>query len=404
LTLIQLLERTNRLQEAGRLLPQLMDHPEANSVASELKLLRAQVAQRMGDHQLACDLFTELLQECKEAHLTHLIEFPLAKSLDALGRYDETFETLRSAHRSQIELLRLTAPVLIARGAPNMVITRFGCDARDVAEWRDPRAPTLDESPVFIVAFPRSGTTLLELTLDSHPGLVSMDEQPFIQNALDDMLAEGFSYPEKMAGLNPAQLEAVRAKYWERVGAKVTVRPGQRLVDKNPLNILRLPVICRAFPNAPVILAVRHPCDVLLSCFMQHFRTPDFALLCSDIGALALGYRKTFDFWYQQKELLQPLTMELHYETFTSRFESQVRGVLDFLQLPWHDAVMRPQQTARDKKFISTPSYSQVIEPVNSRAVGRWHHFEQGLAPALPILQPYLDRWGYDGLGSSNSR
>lgn len=404
LTLIQLLERTNRLDEALQLMPQLIANPQAHTLGAELNLMRAQLAQRTSDHAIACMLYTQLLNDCKEPQLTHLLQFPLAKSLDALQRYDEAFGALLAAHRSQIELFKLTAPLLIARGAPTMMITRFGCDPDDVATWDDSTAPALEESPVFIVAFPRSGTTLLELTLDSHPLLASMDEQPFVQNALDDLISEGISYPERMGGLTAAQLNAVRSKYWERVRHKVTLKAGQRLVDKNPLNILRLPAIRRLFPHSPVILAVRHPYDVLLSCFMQHFRTPDFALLCSDLNALAIGFRRTFDFWYQQKQLLQPKSMELRYETFTDELEVQIRGVLEFLALPWNDAVLRPQETARDKGFISTPSYSQVIEPVHKKAIGRWRSYERHLSAVLPIIQPYLERWGYEGLGSTNNR
>jgi Flp pilus assembly protein TadD len=396
LTLIQILERTNRLEEAAQRMPQLLANPSAHTLGTELTLMRAQLAQRASDHVTAVALFTELLTDCKELHLAHMLQFPLAKSLDALRRHDEAFDTLLAAHWSQIELLRMTSPVLIARGVPAMTITRFGCDPVDVAAWEDSGAPPLEQSPVFIVAFPRSGTTLLELTLDSHPLLASMDEQPFVQNALDDLVSEGASYPERMASLTAAQLAAVRAKYWARSRGHVTLRSGQRLVDKNPLNILRLPVIRRLFPHAPVILAVRHPCDVILSCYMQHFRTPDFALLCSDLNALAIGYRRTFDFWYEQKRLLQPKSLELRYETFIDNFQEQTRGILEFLELPWNDAVLRPQETARVKGFISTPSYSQVIEPVHKKAVGRWRPYARHFAPVLPILEPYMERWGYE--------
>jgi Flp pilus assembly protein TadD len=403
LTLVQLLERTNRLEEAGVRLAQLSAHPAAHQLGAEITLITAQLAQRSGEHEAACSGFRKLLQECREFELRHLLEFPLAKSLDAVQRYDEAFATLRDAHRSQAALLKMTAPILTARGAPSMIITRFGCDPEDVAGWSDPGAPPLEESPVFIVAFPRSGTTLLELTLDAHPGLESMDEQPFVQAALDDLLAEGAAYPERMAALTPAQLAAIRSRYWERVRTKVALDPGRRLVDKNPLNILRLPVIRRLFPQAPIILAVRHPFDVLLSCFMQHFRTPDFALLCADLETLALGYRRTFDFWYRQAELLAPRVLELRYESFTADFAAEVRRVLEFLQLPWDDAVLRPQENAREKRFISTPSYSQVIEPVHRKAVDRWRAYAAHLAPMQPALAPYLERWGYSGLGSGDA-
>lgn len=404
LTLIQLLERTNRLAEALQRMAELEANEQKLVLGSELDTMRAQLAQRTFDHETARVAFSRLLGECQEPELKHLMQFPLAKSLDALGRYDEAFETLEAAHRSQIELLRMTAPVLSARGAPSMLITRYGCSAEDIAAWQDVDAPPPTASPVFIVAFPRSGTTLLELTLDSHPLLVSMDEQPFVQHALDDFVAAGAAYPEHLAALSEADLAHVRGRYWEQVHTKVSLGPNQRLVDKNPLNILRLPAIRRLFPHARIILAIRHPCDVLLSCFMQHFRTPDFALLCSDLDALALGYRRTFDFWYAQSLLLAPTCMELRYETFTEDFQRQVRTVLEFLELPWDDAVLRPQVTALDKGFISTPSYSQVIEPVNRKAVGRWHSYRRHFSRVLPVLAPYLQRWHYEGLGSSNSK
>src|SRR6202021_733410 len=237
----------------------------------------------------------------------HFLLVRLAKALDGLKGYEEAFAALVEAHRSQLAHFAQTDPAVTLRGVPTMEVTKYSCDPVDVATWDHSGAPSLEQSPVFIVAFPRSGTTLLELTLDAHPLLASMDEQPFVQNALDDMVVvEGVTYPERMAGLTPAQLDSIRAKYWERVRRKVTLEPGQRLVDKNPLNILRLPVIRRLFPNAPLILAVRHPCDVMLSCFMQHFRTPDFAFLCSDLQSLATGYTRSFDFWYQQKKRSRP--------------------------------------------------------------------------------------------------
>jgi hypothetical protein len=168
------------------------------------------------------------------------------------------------------------------------------------------------------------------------------------------------------------------------------------LIDKNPLNILRLPAIRRLFPNAPIVLAIRHPCDVLLSCYMQHFRA-EFAWLCRDLDTLGLAYRRSLDFWYQQAGLLQPRVREIRYERFVVGFEEHVRSLAEFLELPWHDAMLSPGQRALDRGYISTPSYSQVVEPVHSRSVGRWRGYERHFAPALTHVRPYLERWGYEG-------
>src|SRR5690349_21604792 len=154
-----------------------------------------------------------------------------------------------------------------------------------------------------------------------------MDEQRFVQDALDDLLAAGAGYPTHLSAVSPDVLAGVRAKYWGRVAKKVKLSAGERLVDKNPLNILRLPVIRRVFPNARIVLAVRHPCDVILSCYMQQFRAPDFALLCRSIDSLALGFRRTFDYWYGQSELLAPAVHELKYEDFVRDLESGTRPI-----------------------------------------------------------------------------
>jgi hypothetical protein len=223
----------------------------------------------------------------------------------------------------------------------------------------------------------------------------SMDEQPFIQNALEDIQELSIDYPRQLARLSANDLAELRAAYWRRVSSKIDLRPGARLVDKNPLNILRLPVIRRLFPNAPVLLGVRHPCDVILSCYMQQFRAPEFALLCNSPQTLARGYMRTMDFWTSQSEILKPYTLEVRYETLVADFEREVRGIMDFLHLRWDDSVLEPGQHARRKGYISTPSYSQVVRPIYTKSVDRWRHYAPLFEPILASLQPQLERWNY---------
>jgi len=396
LTLAQIYERTNRVDEANAIVERLMQQPQASSLGSELIATRAHLAQRRGDHRLAVELFRESLASRTTTSEQHFELFALAKSLDALGRFDEAFETLRQAHDAQVAHLRQAAPLACLRGAPTMEITRYGCDPDDVARWSDANAPSASESPIFIVAFPRSGTTLIEMMLDAHPELVSIDEQPFVQAALDDLVATGVRYPEQLAEVSGTRLEEIRARYRERVHRKIKVAPGQRVVDKNPLNLIRLPTIRRVFPNARILLAIRHPCDVLLSCFMQHFRAPEFALMCRDLRWLAQGFVKAFDFWYAQAELLRPAVHEIRYESLVADLEGGARAMLQFLELPWNDAVLSPGARALEKGYISTPSYSQVVQPVSTNAIGRWRSYQRHLEPIIPLVRPYLRRWNYE--------
>jgi tetratricopeptide (TPR) repeat protein len=394
LTGIEIAERTNRLDQARALVARLELEPHSAAIDQDLLIIRARLAQRAGDHAGAERLYRQALLANDDSAMKHMELFPLVQSLDAQGRYAEALTTLQEAHASQYEYLRRVSPALALAGAPPMLITREGCDPADVAAWQDD-APGIEDSPVFIVAFPRSGTTLLELTLDAHPALQSMDEQPFIQDALDELRALSIDYPRELARVSRSALADLRAGYWRRVAGKIRLQPGKRLVDKNPLNILRLPVIRRLFPNAPILFGVRHPCDVILSCYMQHFRAPEFALLCNSPSTLARGYQLTIDFWFRQSEILRPNTLQVRYETLVTNFEREVRTILHFLGLPWNDRVLQPGQHAREKGYISTPSYSQVVSPISSKSVDRWHHYAGLFGPVIPIIQPQLDRWNY---------
>ena len=395
LTLVQLLERTNRIDEAAALLEELLADPRSERLGADLRIAKAIVAQRQSRHELALELLIQLMPDFKRAHERHRVLYPMAVTLDALGRHDEAFAALIKAHASQVARVERVAPLAAARGAPQLKVTEFACDPEDVRHWDHSGAPSGANSPVFVVAFPRSGTTLLELTLDAHPLLQSMDEQPFIQNALEDMTAFGVTYPNELGRLSAQQLDEVRGNYWRRVAKKVHLPPDVRLVDKNPLNILRLPVMRRLFPNAPIILAIRHPCDVVLSCYMQQFSAPDWVMLCADLPALAAGFRKTFDYWYQLAAMLEPEILEVRYEQLVADFPAVVRGLADYLRLPWDRGMLAPAESAHAKRFISTPSYAQVVQPINSRAVGRWEKYRVYLEPVIPKLQPYLQRWNY---------
>jgi tetratricopeptide (TPR) repeat protein len=395
LAIAQAFERTNRLAEARTAIARLESAPQAVDLRSDLLLMKARIAERDGHHEEAIAGYRDLLAGTAEEHRRHHQLFPLAKALDAAGRYEEAYETLEAAHRSQVEYLRLTSPNAAGRAGPPLRITEFGCEPADVAAWNAVDVPAAADSPIFIVGFPRSGTTLLEQTLDAHPALKSMDETRCLHQVIDHLVDSDVGYPERLSTLGPNRLREAREMYWALARRKVDLAPGQRLVDKNPMNLLGLPAIRLLFPSARILLAIRHPCDVILSCYMQHFRAPEFALLCSDLSRLGSAYTRAFDFWYRQAEILAPKVIEICYETFVTDFEPQVRAVAAFLELSWMDAMLQPGEHARRKGFISTPSYTQVIQPVNQKSIGRWQHYARHFEGVIGQVRPYLDRWNY---------
>jgi hypothetical protein len=225
--------------------------------------------------------------------------------------------------------------------------------------------------------------------------LQSMDEQPLLLQSVARVTDRGIGYPGALGKLTERDTKDIRAQYWDGVRKRVPLAPGRRLVDKNPMNMVLLPIIRRLFPDAPIILAIRHPCDTVLSCFLQHFPS-DLALLGRDPTALARSYSRAFGFWDSQCSLLQPTPYELKYELLAADFAAEVDRLCAFLQLPRHEAMLAPGEHARRKGFISTPSYAQVLEPVSNRSVGRWKNYEGHFSSeALALLMPWIERWGY---------
>ncbi len=389
-----ILERLHRVDEAQAMMERLDNDPLLDGDREKL-VLSAVLADRAGRHEESHRHLSVALQNHQEFIHRHHLLYPLARAADALGRYEEAYAAAEEAHRSQLAFLEAVFGPSSKDASQLFTLTADGCDRDDVATWESLAPQAEQDSPIFIVGFPRSGTTLLEQALDAHPLLQSMDEQPFLRNAVTEVAECGIRYPAELGKLRGHTLEDIRARYWDRARKRGRLLPGQRLVDKNPLNLVLLPLIRRLFPDARIIVAIRHPYDTLLSCFLQHFRSPRLAVLCRDMATLASAYSSAFGFWYSQWPLLRPQSYELQYERLATDFPTEIRKLCDFLQLPWHDAMLAPGEHARAKGFIMTPSYAQVTRPVNNRSVGRWKHYEQHFTEVSPILKPWIERWGY---------
>lgn len=393
--LASLHERTNRLDEAAALLDQLRstDHADARI---EALTLEATLAMRRKDFVQARTSTEAALRDGNlSPQARAAAHFTLAAVADREGRTDDAMAELATAHALQFELASDMAPDIAASAEEPLRIASKWLDPADCAFAPSPQDPAVADSPVFIVGFPRSGTTMLEQMLDAHPRYASMDERIIVQACVERMERMGHAYPGDLARLRDDELAELRAFYWAEADKVAHRAPGQLLVDKNPLNMLRLPMIRRLFPSAKVILALRHPCDVMLSCYMQNFRSPAFMVLCSTLERLAKSYVNAMRFWIHHQPLLCPDLLVLRYEDTVGDFPAQVARIADYLGIEDRGFLERFAEHATAKGYISTPSYSQVIEPVNQRAVARWLCYRDWFAPVFPILRPVADHWGY---------
>lgn len=254
--------------------------------------------------------------------------------------------------------------------------------------------------PAFLIGFPRSGTTLMEQILDSHPGIQAMEEKPAASHMVGRALEMLDRHGIALSDLQEDQLEEFRQIYFADVAKYMHLQPGTLLIDKMPLNITMVPVIARIFPTAKFIVALRHPCDVALSCLMQSFAANASMAHFFSIKSTANFYAQVMGAWLQYAQQLPLQFHTIRYEDLIEDVPSQSRALLDFLGLPWDDAVLEHTARARQRGAINTPSYHQVVQPIYQRSKYRWKRYEHQLSEVLPLLQPFIEKFGYLQNGS----
>ncbi|MHA6204738.1 tetratricopeptide repeat-containing sulfotransferase family protein [Dyella soli] len=394
LLLATLYERLNRLDDADAVLAEVI-RADANTSGvqrNEANHILATLASRRKDPATARDLL-ERTGPASATNYSHY--FQLASVCDQLGDTKASMNALRVGHQLEASERRFDSPEYFRSDAPAMPVDAPRVSAEQYARWPAYTAPAMQDSPVFVVGFPRSGTTLLEQMLDAHPGLQSMDENPFF-NCLAGILGNhDRRILDDLSVLRQYDCDELRKRYDVMVGERIQRNAGTRLVDKNPLNMQWLPMIHRLFPNAKIILAVRHPCDVVLSCYMQSFQSSGLAAACSTLERLSRAYVQTMACWLEDVETFKPSVLVSRYEDLVGEFPAQATRIAQFLELEDASPMLQFDQHARNKTYIATPSYSQVIEPVNRKGLGRWHKYRDEFEPLLPILDPMLRHWGY---------
>jgi Flp pilus assembly protein TadD len=394
LLLAGLYERMNNLQRAEALVASVAArHERLDRIATlEVSHALAKLALRKGE----ADQARFLLEQAGERHANdYAHHYELAEVYEKIGAPALAMMSLRKAHDLHSEDLKIASPEHFWPEAKPLPAEVPRVTPEMFQAWPKLQAPNAQQSPVFIVGFPRSGTTLLEQMLDAHPALQSMDENPFFNRLNDKLWRHSTQMANDLSVLNQRDCDELRKAYLTMVTEKIERRWDAQLVDKNPLNMLWLPLITRLFPESKFILALRHPCDVILSCYMQNFRSSVLASASASLPRLAAAYVQAMEHWLGDAAVFQPNVYISRYEDLVDNFPQQTERLAQFLELEDASPMRLFDQRAREKGYIGTPSYSQVIVPVNKKGMNRWHRYRAEFEPVLPILEPMLVHWGY---------
>lgn len=303
------------------------------------------------------------------------ILFALGHTYESLGAYEQAFDAFARANRWLVREH--------GRRYDRRLMEQRMAAMREAFATAATRPDAMDASPapLFVLGMWRSGSTLIEQVLGSHPQVSAGGELDFLPRLAIERLAP---FPQSMAVPDPARDSALAQEYHAHLVRLFPAAAGDRYItDKRPDNFMLVGLIKRMFPEAKIVHTIRHPVDNGLSVFMQHLhlQVAGYASDLGDIGHYYGQYRGLMAHW---KALYPDDILDFEYDAFVADPQPRLARLLDFLGLPWDDRCLSFHELGNT---VKTASYWQVRQPLNARASGRWRRYERHLGPLLRELQ-----------------
>jgi tetratricopeptide (TPR) repeat protein len=399
LTLAVWLERTRRLDEAWECVETCLTQHPKNGEALYFKAFLLHRKGLDGEAETALrDLLKSdpLLSLDVQSNANHL----LGVVLDGFGQYAEALiclskaKTLRRKITNTAALEQIYEKVDQARRQLLAELT-----PETLRRWREEADDAPCPHPLAMVGgAARSGTTLIEQILGAHPEILVFDETYSFEKEVVNTLHPPPARVLTLKSLNDLTATGraqMIGRYFKSLLRETEENPGARLLlDKNPPTTAWLHIWLRLFPQSKVIMALRDPRDVIISCYFQNFPLSWAIVGFLSLEGTAKYYSGSMDVWLRMRELGGFDWIETRYEDVVANLEGEGRRVTNFLGLPWHEAQATYYETAH-RKFVHSPTYNEVTQPVYNRAVRRWEHYAGALAPLQAGLAKYCQAFGY---------
>lgn len=392
-SLYSLMVRKQRLQEMESLTNQYLQvHPKIGELHWMLAKLRLDEKQ----YEQAKKHFDDADKNkiCKELRSSFFSDYAMV--LTKLKQYDQAMEY----HQRAQTMLSQSATAKAVDSTHDKKIIKFsyhGFDSNSVSQWQN-TAVSCKDDPIFVMGFPRSGTTLMEQILFAHPKLVVTDELQVLRNQinqLDVLLKRPLEYPQGLDSLSREEIQIYRDAYFKNMADELSnYERHYRIVDKVPMSIKYLGFIKRFFPQSPILMMIRDPRDVCLSCFFQHFAPNSSTVNFYSLKQTFEYYAEIMNLYLFFKSRLPLKLMEVKYEDMCDDFETYAKTIVKHIGEDWQDSIIdfyKPKY----KRYIATPSFDAVAQPVNKKAVGNWQNYAKYIEPIEYIIEPFLKEFGY---------
>ena len=389
-SLFLLYDRSNNYKKLSEILKKAKEIFPENSL---IKFFEGIVEYRNKNFKNAINIFLKADLDKRDISRNMLKTNYIAKSYDQLGLYKEAYKFFEISNKISAELSKNDSDKKKFMDSILQRINYFSNLTNIKNQKKLNKSDSLD--PVFLIGFPRSGTTLLDTILRTHNLIEVVEEKPIVDKILKEMQGNTSNSFSSLEKIDESRVKDLKDLYNSERQNYIKFEDEKIYVDKFPLNIIYLAEINKIFPNAKYILALRNPRDSVLSCFMQSFTPNDAMSNMLSINDASNLYDRTMHLFKMYEKILNLNIYQVKYEEVIGSFESTIKGLLKFLEVEWTDDLNEFYKTAENKRIISTPSYDQVNKPLYNQSIGRWKNYEDKFIDTSDIFKKWNKEFSY---------
>ena len=317
----------------------------------------------------------------------------LAKSYDHVEKFDNAFNYFKKNN----ELVN----IYYGKNIDENIYSKY-VDIRinffenfEPHDWKQYSVTDKLEDPIFLIGFPRSGTTLLDTIFRTNENVEVIEEKPIIKNFLIKLERKTKNKLNNIKNLSNDEIREMRHFYFTERDQYIKNKNAKIIIDKLPLNVVNVGEILRFFPNAKFVFALRHPYDSVLSCFMQQFELNPAMKNFLSIKRSAYLYDLVMKLWKIYQKIFSINFHYIKYEDVVTDFEKSTKEIFKFLNLDWSNKAKDFYKTAKDRIDISTPSYNQVTSPLYLKSINRWKNYEENFKDVKKNLEKWIHEFEY---------
>ena len=392
---VEIYEFCARLYDMRHMTDQSSEHIEQGLQLdpnnSYLQTLSASHQRKQKNYEEALQSLNTVIESVDDPRHRSAALFEKGKCLDAMQHYDKAWKSFSLAN----QLIHQNKPSHFFEqlNAENELISQAQIQLKPIQEIIDAH------QQIFVIGFPRSGTTLIDSILNSYAETTVLEEIPILDHLSDQLFSQHASQKHRveiLAQLNESEKQLWRRNYFDQLSRYIHWNQDKTLINKSPLNIIHLPLIHTLFPDHPIIMGIRHPLDSVLSCYTQHFQS--HALLgdvFSDLTQVTQTYNQLMKYWQSCQQILAIPSTVIQYEEMVTNFDSESKKLVSACQLPWRQDLQNFYRSNADRGIIQNPSSDQVNQPLYTSSLHRHHNYAQHLQSSEKALQHWINFFGY---------